>query len=108
MVDIEPPGCDHVLDDPGTLDPLALAHQGLRTSISSDAIYIHLARADHPVHVDQALIRAQSRKLCRIHLLAANQARGVSLPQRNMTRSILIEQRVPEQHSALRNRRPMR
>ena len=61
------------------LDPRAFTDQWLSDSVGADTVDIHLRRSDHPVDVNQALVCSQRSQLCRVHLLPANQARGIRL-----------------------------
>ena len=56
------------------LNPFALAHQWLSCAIGGHSVDVHLAGANHPVHMDQAGICTQRRQLLRIHLLAVDDA----------------------------------
>src|SRR5882757_2343910 len=58
------------------LNPFALAHQWFGCAVGVHSVHIHLAGANHPVHMDQAGICTQRRQLLRIHLLAADNACG--------------------------------
>src|SRR5579862_6817557 len=78
----------------GGLNPLTPPNQGLRRTREGNAVNIQLVRSDHPVHMDKAVIRALGRKLLRRELVAIDQARTVSLPQRNVASSILVKERI--------------
>jgi hypothetical protein len=45
------------------LNPFALAHQGFGDARGGDAVDVQLAGADHPVDVDEAVVRAPGGKL---------------------------------------------
>src|ERR1035441_9394879 len=67
------------------LDPLAFAHQRLRFPIHIHAIHIDIARPDHPVNVNKALVRALLKQLRGIESLRVAHARAVGLPERDVT-----------------------
>src|SRR5437879_6356503 len=76
------------------LHPLTLAHQRLCRARSRDAIQVDLARADHPVHVEQAVIRALFCQRRRIHGVSATDTSAVCLAECNVTGGVLVKQGV--------------
>ena len=81
--------------------PLALAHHRHAAAVGVDAVDVDLARADHPVDVDQALVAALRRDLLRRQLGAVDEAFRVALAERDVAGGVLVEQRVVEQDAAL-------
>jgi hypothetical protein len=80
--------------------PLTPAHERLRVARGRDTVQINFTRSDHPIHVNQAFVRAPRRKLFLAELIAAFQTRAVGLPQRNVAGGVLIEQRIQKLQSA--------
>jgi len=58
-----------------SLNPFAFAHQRLSDIRRRDAVNIQPFRSNHPVHMDQAVIRAFRSKFFRGELVAIAQAR---------------------------------
>ena len=90
------------------LDPLAQSHQGLGGAVLCDAVHVHLAGADHPVHVDKAGVCPLCGEGVVVHALAVDEAGCVSLAESDMAGGVFVEQRVPEEDSTLRYRRGVR
>src|SRR3954462_8764331 len=86
------------------LRPFALAKQPDIAAVGENAVDVGLGRADHPVDMDQALVAALRRDLLRRELGAVDEALRVALAERDVRGRVLVEQRVVEQQSALRNR----
>src|SRR3569832_696910 len=84
------------------LHPLALAEHRHLAAVGQNAVDIGLGRADHPVDMDQALVAALRRDLLRRELGAVDEAFRIALAERDVRRSVLVEQRVVEQQPALR------
>src|SRR5882672_4510370 len=71
--------------------PFALAEHRHPAAIGMDAIDIGLARADHPVDMDQALIAALRHDMLRCQLGAVDEAFRIALPERDVGRGVLVE-----------------
>ena len=56
------------------LNPLALAHERFGWAIGSYTVHVHLAGADHPIHMDQAGVCAECRELFGVHLFTIDNA----------------------------------
>ena len=55
-------------------DPFALAHERFYVSRCGDAVDVELAGADHPIDVDEAIVRAMGGQLLGGHLVAVAHA----------------------------------
>src|SRR6185437_6402443 len=77
--------------------PLPLAEDRLARAVRADAVDVNLARADHPVHVDEARIAAGRRNLLRAHIREVGEALGIALAERDVARGIFVEEGVVEQ-----------
>src|SRR5215469_14443542 len=90
------------------LRPLALAEYRHAPAVGIDAVDIRLVGADHPIDMDEALVAALRRDLLRGQLGAVDEALRIALAERDVRRSVLVEQRVEEQEPAFGDRRGMR
>src|SRR5690242_7704999 len=96
---LDGPGLEKVRTTP-ELDPLTLAHQRLDLILGGDAVHVHSAGADHPVDVDQAVVRAELRELFRGELVSILEATAVGLAERNVRRGVFVEERVVKKQTA--------
>src|SRR6478735_2371198 len=80
--------------------PFAAAHERLGPAVLCDTIHIHPVGADHPVDMDQALVRSAGSKLVLAHGAAAVDALAVGLAERDVARCVLVEQSVEEEKAA--------
>ena len=64
--------------------------------------------ADHEVDVDGAAIAAGALEIGVAHVVAALQRELVGIAERDVARSVLVEQRVVVEQPGLRNRRAVR
>ena len=82
------------------LDPLAARASAVRRRRLRRRRRHPFVRADHPVDVDQAGVCAERGEFVLVHLLAAEDACGIGLAERDVAGRILVEQRAPVENSA--------
>src|SRR5439155_19893064 len=88
--------------------PLAAPHDRLSGSVLKDAVDVEVARADHEIDMDDAPVAAGLLKVFVAHLITAAERELVRGTQGDVTRRVLVEQRVVEEQSGLRNRGTVR